>query len=303
MGKKRASRLNKPQSCEMDGKLESLKSLNAMLMKETFERRQEVDSLQSQLTQLMELIHNERDEMKGKTKSVELKLVETDNKLVDIQNEVLKLNVQKKVLVDENAEKDRKIEAMARDKTSMEKCLAESNWAVDRMKKEIEEIVKDREALEADRNVELKNRNELEKKVSALNEFGMNMQKVETKLRENVAVLEKRFVESVELQKQKDMEINMLVQEKRERENNFTRLMEEKGMLMRNFHEATEQLDEHKKMLKEMSQNKYVIEQDISLLKIELSKTRKDHDHNKKRFWVFISSSAAILAAAIAYAW
>uniref|UniRef100_A0A5B7CDT0 Uncharacterized protein n=1 Tax=Davidia involucrata TaxID=16924 RepID=A0A5B7CDT0_DAVIN len=258
------------------------------------ERESEIEFLKKKLSEVVVEIDNERevstragrerDAMRSEldvqmeeTNRLGLKLIEAEKRERKIQEEFRKLEMEFIGVMEEKEERDRRIESMMRDKGSIERSLAESNRVIEHLKRGIEGIVREKEGIEEERNVEVKKKNELENIVDELNKMVLGLQKEEERLRFSVADLEKRCVEGAEKQKQMVMEIDGLVQEKKEFEKSFESLIEDKSLVMMDLDEVRKLLDDQKQKTDQIVQEKIEIEEvkarkesDIAALKKEV---------------------------------
>lgn len=149
---------------------------------------------------------------------------------------------------------------MLRDKDSIERRLGDSNRVIEGLKREIEEMVREKKGIEEERNVEVLKKNELQISVAALNEMVLGLQKEEQKLRASVLNWEKRCVVDEEKEKEMEKQINELVNERKERERSFENLVQEKGLVKKELDEALKELDEQKQKMEEVVRKKVEIE-------------------------------------------
>ncbi|KAL0312930.1 UNVERIFIED_CONTAM: hypothetical protein Sradi_5692300 [Sesamum radiatum] len=195
----------------------------------------------------------ERDELKTKLdlqieegKGLSANLIELAERKVELEREIGELQVAYNGVFIEKDEKEMRIEAIMREKGSVERSLAESNKLIEEMKKELQGVLSEKDGIEEAKNVEMVKRQELENAVRGLNEMVINLQKEEEKLRVNVAVLEKKCVVGDERQKEMVREIDQLVEERKATEKNIQGLIDEKTVVEKDFKEAMRQLAEQK---------------------------------------------------------
>ncbi|CAL5330316.1 unnamed protein product [Camellia sinensis] len=242
------------------------------------ERESEIGVLKKKLRDLVVEIENERDGssrlcrerdvLNGRldaqieeTNGLRLELNEAEKRERKIQEEVEKMKMKYNAVMEEKNERERRIESVLRDKDSIERNLAESNRVIEELKTEIEEIVSEKKGIEEERSLEMMKKKEFETAVGALNEKVVSLQKEEQRLRANVADLEKRYVESVEMEKQMVEKIDVLVKEMKEKERSFESLIEEKGLIKKDLNQSLKGLDDQKRKMDEIVRKKIEIEE------------------------------------------
>ncbi|KAL2237970.1 UNVERIFIED_CONTAM: hypothetical protein Sindi_0988700 [Sesamum indicum] len=216
----------------------------------------------------------ERDELKAKLdlqieegKGLGPKLIELAERKVELEREIGELQVAYNGVFREKEEKEMRIEAIMREKSSVERSLAESNKLIEEVKEELRGVLV---GIEEAKNVEMVKRQELENAVRGLNEMVINLQKEEEKLRVNVAELEKKCVEGDERQKEMVREIDQLVEERKATEKNIQGLIDEKTMVEKDFKEALQQLAERKHKIEEMLNEKIIVLESKDRLETEV---------------------------------
>lgn len=240
------------------------------------ERESEIGVLKKKLSDLVVEFENERDGssrlcrerdvLNGKldvqikeTNGLRLKFNEAEKREREIQEEVEKMKMKYNVVMEEKNERERRIESVLRDKDSIERNLAESNRVIEELKTEIEEIVSEKKGIEEERSLEMMKKKELETVLAALNEKVVSLQKEEQRLRAKVGDLEKRYVESVEMEKQMVKKIDVLVKEMKEKERSFESLIEEKGLIKKDLNQSLKGLDDQKRKMDEIVRKKIEI--------------------------------------------
>ncbi|KAM7476972.1 hypothetical protein LguiB_024215 [Lonicera macranthoides] len=235
-------------------------------------------------------VSQERDEIRTRfdaqveeTDRLRVKLTQMEKKERLIEEVVCKLKGECKSLVEEKEERERRLESMKRDTESIERCLVESNRVIEEMKREIGETVREKEVIAEEKNLEVVKRTELESEVSQLEEMVLSLQKEEERLRGSIIVLEKECGEGIEKEKETVKKIDTLVKEKEEREKNFKKLSEEKGLIVKDLNQVMKQLGEQKKIVEAMSREKIEVEKakgndekEIVELKKELGKFKSN---------------------------
>ncbi|KAL0395212.1 UNVERIFIED_CONTAM: hypothetical protein Slati_4487400 [Sesamum latifolium] len=208
----------------------------------------------------------ERDELKAKLdlqieegKGLSANLIELAERKVELEREIGELQVAYNGVFIEKEEKEMRIEAMMREKGSVERSLAESNKLIEEMKKELQGVLSEKDGIEEAKNMEMVKRQALENAVRGLNEMVINLQKEEEKLRVNVAVLEQRCVVGDERQKEMVREIGQLVEERKATEKNIQGLIDEKTVVEKDFKAALQQLAEQKNKIEEMVNEKIIM--------------------------------------------
>ncbi|KAI3468963.1 hypothetical protein Pfo_025626 [Paulownia fortunei] len=208
----------------------------------------------------------ERDEVRDKLdqqleegKGLRANLIEFEERKRAIEREIGELRVAYDAVVREKEEREMRIELITREKDSIERSLVESNKLIDEMKEELHGVVREKEGVEKEKNVEMVKSQELENAVNGLNEMVVNLQKEEVKLHAIVAELEKKCFEGEERQKQMGREIDQLVEERKLSEKRIDGLADEKTAIEKDFSEALNQLAEQKHKIEEMVNENIVI--------------------------------------------
>uniref|UniRef100_A0A2N9E768 Uncharacterized protein n=1 Tax=Fagus sylvatica TaxID=28930 RepID=A0A2N9E768_FAGSY len=214
------------------------------------EREAEIGFLKKEVNELKANLGNERDrftrvcrerdllktEIDGlveETKGLRGKVVEMEKKERKIEKEAEKLKVKCEGLKGEKVEIEKAVEAVKREKELVEKKLDESTRLIDGLKREIDGVEREKGVVERDRSVKEVKIGELEKEVEELNEFITKMQREEDVLRAKVLELEKRIDEAMDKEKEMVMEIKLLVEEKREKEQSIENLKEQRDSVQR----------------------------------------------------------------------
>lgn len=256
------------------------------------ENQSQIRLLKNKLSELVVEIKNEkdvsnqvtceRDEMRSErdiqieeTNGLKQKLIETERREKVILEEVEKLRVNYNNIVEEKEDRERKIESITKDKDAIERSIVELNWVIKGLKRETEEMGREKGAVEAERNAKVVKINELENSVTLLKDMVLTLQKEEEKLRGNVAGLEKKCGEWQEKENQMVMEINVLVEENKKREKSLESLIDEKGLIMKDLDKALRQLDEQKGKLEEITKAKSFVDEAKDIGESEIAELKR----------------------------
>lgn len=241
-----------------------------------YEKESEIGSLSGKLSEIEATLGDERevsrrvcverDETKGKLdlqieegKRLRENLLEFEEKKRAVEREIGELRVTYNAVVGEKEEREMRIESITREKDSVERSLAESNKLSENIKKELDRVVREKEGIEEEKNVEMSKRQELENAISGLNDMVVNLQNEEVKLQAYVAELEKKCVEGEERQRDMRREIDQLVVEKKLCEKRNEELADERTAIEKDFNKAVGQLAEQKHKIEEMVNENIVI--------------------------------------------
>lgn len=210
-----------------------------------------------------------------------VRLVKTEKREKEVEVEVGKLRVEYNTLAEEIKDRERKIQSMVREKELVENSLLDSHEVIEDLRGQIDEIVREKEGIEVERNEEVKKNGELQNTVNGLNDMVVSLQKEEVKLRENLAVLEKKCLEGLRKEEEMEKKINELVKGNNEKEIRFESLIEEKGVVEKELDEALKQLDEEKKKIELTTTEKNEMEEAKVRRETEIVELQKQLDELK----------------------
>ncbi|KAI3776764.1 hypothetical protein L1987_46553 [Smallanthus sonchifolius] len=338
---------HQPMDDAASEKLHSLKSLNALLVKETVERRQQVDSLVQSNTYLESEVNRsvmEKDSLQAEMNAMAEKAVALEierglavvfmtaqvNRLAEERRETEKWNREKeleiaelnrrleqlliqideqrgveterdeiRVLLDarirqvnelllkvtkaeenearvltevgelkgkcdglmvENAACEKRIESKMREKEDLRMSLVERNGVVDELRWDIARLVEEKSAIADEKNAQDGRNTELQVKVDELKKLVEGLRAEERELIEKIAVLQEKYVESSRNEVEMKMEINVLVEEKKESERRVERLGEEKGLVAKDLEDVVKELEQQKLSLERVVEEKTDLE-------------------------------------------
>ncbi|PPS04746.1 hypothetical protein GOBAR_AA15936 [Gossypium barbadense] len=268
-------------------KIQNLKSLNSLLVKEAFESRQQIDSLvQAKEALEVELIERKKLEAEESEKNVS---VELQNGLVSVYmvNQMKELGVERETVIGAlknkvsgligSLEEERKMlslvceerdlvrndfELQVNEGKLMKEKLTEMEGnerkfveEIGKLKVEYDRLVWEKEELEKVKSSMVKDRNLLEKNMTDM------AGEVEHLRRENEKV---NCGEAMDREAERAIEIGALVEEKRAKERSIERLMEEKDFMSRSLEaimvESEDRQRRIEKLLEESDANRRVLE-------------------------------------------
>lgn len=261
---------------ETSEKLENLKSLNAMLLKETVERRQQVDSLQISNGSLESELT--RSKMEKKVLQAELTQLTDETVLMELQRSVVCVFV--KVQVSEKAEiiakerdgfvkerikiekklggLEREMRESMREKSEIEKMKREKENEIGFLKKRLSEVA-----------VEIGN----EKKISG--SVSQERDEIRTRFDAQVEETDRLIVKLIQMEKKERHieevvyklkgECKSLVEEKEERERRLESMKREKDSIERCLVESNRVIEEMKREIGEIVREKEVIVEENNL--------------------------------------
>ncbi|KAI3761804.1 hypothetical protein L1987_52226 [Smallanthus sonchifolius] len=328
-------------------KLHSLKSLNAMLVKETVERRQQVDSLVQSNTYLESEVNRsvmENDSFWSEMNATAEKAVALEiergvavvfmtaqvNRLAEERRETEKLNREKELeiadlnrrleqllvqideqrgvetdrdeirvrldarihevnelvskvtkaeenearvltevgelkrkcdgLTVENAANEKRIESVMREKEDIRTSLVETNGLVAKLRGDIARLVEEKNAIADEKNAQDGRNSELQVKVDELKKLVEGLRVEERELVEKIAVLEEKYAASSRNEVEMKVEIDRLVEEKKESERRVERLGEEKGLVAKDLEDVVKELKQQKLSLERVVEEKTELE-------------------------------------------
>ncbi|KAF5740560.1 paramyosin [Tripterygium wilfordii] len=288
-------------------KLQNLKSLNSLILKETVQKRQQVESLvkakeglqagltlageenvglmlekdlllvfvetqmgfefdglvrqRSESESVIGLLKSEMNGVMSDLESERGKLRQVCQERDLLKGEMAKLNREYELLLEEKLEREEDIEAIRRESEVVKINLGEMEIVTENMKREIESIVKEKEEIEGEKKGQILVISELEKEVQKLNEIIRNLGKEGEVVHKKALDLEKIYSQAMEQKRVRENEFDALVAEKKEKENAFQRLREDKyscetlyrmaQMEIENFRESREKLIQEKNEIEE----------------------------------------------------
>ncbi|XVF14594.1 hypothetical protein REPUB_Repub09cG0074200 [Reevesia pubescens] len=263
-------------------KLQNLKSLNSLLVKEAFERRQQIESL-VQAKEALEAELSERKEVDEKNVSLELQnglisiSMETQLKEMGVEREreieVLKMKVNKSSLmkkklmemeknerkfvkevgtlkvecnkfVGEKKELEKVKSLVVKKKDLLEKNMKDMVKEVESLRKKIEKVAREEKEIYIEKNEQKVKIGEMEKDMQEMSKVILSMRKEEGILWSKVFELKKNYGEAMDREAERAIEIGALVEEKRAKEKSIERLMEEKDFVSRSLEVTMVESDE-----------------------------------------------------------
>ncbi|CAF1938996.1 BnaC05g46670D [Brassica napus] len=294
----KATKLSRQSSMEEDHheKVQNLKSLNAMLVKQTVEKRQQIDSLANAKTELeTELARYgaERGEMRGELDQVrdenlglrmELGLVmdyvgcrfremgvgvervvrdrDVIKGVFELQSEELnKLKESVVVLVEERMVREE-------ERIEMEKAMEEKEEEIEGLRSEKNEM----EIVKSDQRGEIE---ELERKLGEVSDAVESLRKEEKALRGVVVRLEKNLDESVEKERVMMVQIGVIGKEKMVKESELERLNKEKSSVEKQMVMVSVQCLDKEKLIDQLCREKVELEERVfsgEAKRVELSR-------------------------------
>ncbi|KAL0817782.1 hypothetical protein Bca101_074226 [Brassica carinata] len=308
----KATKLSRQSSMEEDHheKVQNLKSLNAMLVKQTVEKRQQIDSLANAKTELeTELARYgaERGEMRGELDQVsdenlglrmELGLVmdyvgcrfremgvgvervvrERDvikNEFELQCGEVNKLKESVVVLVEKEASLEVVIEGLRGEKEKLveEKIVLEK--AMEEKKEDIEGLKREKNEMEIVKSDQRGEIEELERKLGEVSDAVESLRKEEKALRGVVVRLEKNLDESVEKERVMMVQIGVIGKEKMVKESELERLNKEKSSVEKQMVMVSVQCLDKEKLIDQLCREKVELEERVfsgEAKRVELSR-------------------------------
>ncbi|KAF5199774.1 myosin-9 [Thalictrum thalictroides] len=249
------------------------------------ELKKSVDVLNAELVQARGVLDRgviEKDEilkrLSVQTKEMErvkVQILELEKCNSATEMELGKLRNERRGLMDERKERERKFEGVLKEKTMIEQNMVEMSKLVEELKGDIKRIDGEKEVIEQEKTKDEIMIAELEKEVERLQVVMQNAQKEEANLHSVVANLEKKNVEALEKQEQTQLEVEALVREKTEIQKSFELLMEEKNSISKNLETALNQLKSEKSKMADIINEKAAIEKAKSVREVEIDNLQK----------------------------
>ncbi|XP_042987225.1 paramyosin-like [Carya illinoinensis] len=158
-----------------------------------------------------DLLKTEIDDVAKEANGLREKVVEMERKERTTLGEIKKLQMECEGLLKEKLEMESVVKGLKREKESVEWNLDESIRVIERLRSDIERVLREKGEVERERSVQELNIGELEKKVRELNEIVMNLRQYEEVLRLKVFEFEKKIAEAMDKEKEMNLEINVLM--------------------------------------------------------------------------------------------
>lgn len=210
----------------------------------------------------------ERDVVKGdfdglavEANGLRSKVVEMEERERCAEEEVERVRLQCRGLVEEKCEKERVVEAMMREKDVAERKRGELESVVEDLKREIGRIAREKNEIDKAKSGQELMVSCLEKEVGKLNEVGLSLRAEKEGLEKKVLELEDCVGEAAAKEREMEREIKALVKEKKEKEDSVERLNEEVKTQKEILDMVTEELRNKEQRLKEVAQKKNEIEE------------------------------------------
>ncbi|KAG2272913.1 hypothetical protein Bca52824_067468 [Brassica carinata] len=284
----KATKLSRQSSMEEDHheKVQNLKSLNAMLVKQTVEKRQQIDSLANAKTELeTELARYgaERGEMRGE--------------LDQVRDENLGLRMELGLVMDYVGCRFREmgvgVERVVRDRDVIKGVFELQSEELNKLKESVvvlveERMVREEERIEMEKAMEEKEEEieglrseknemeiELERKLGEVSDAVESLRKEEKALRGVVVRLEKNLDESVEKERVMMVQIGVIGKEKMVKESELERLNKEKSSVEKQMVMVSVQCLDKEKLIDQLCREKVELEERVfsgEAKRVELSR-------------------------------
>ncbi|KAK3441713.1 hypothetical protein EUGRSUZ_B02029 [Eucalyptus grandis] len=241
-------------------------------------RDAEVEGLRARVSELVGSLERERavlGDVRGERDSLKAEcagLVEKAGLLKESLSEVEKvrrnlegsferLKLQNEKLVREKEEGERAVEAAMRERDSAENSLAQAGVEAGELKSRVEELGRVNKDLEMEKDGQQVKIDELEKEMAVLNEIEVSLRREEGKLRERVSELENKCDVGVEKEKEMVGQINVLIEEKRGKDEKIEELKEKINSVERLLKVAEKELEEKDRLMEGIVRKKIEIEE------------------------------------------
>ncbi|GER25690.1 prefoldin chaperone subunit family protein [Striga asiatica] len=173
-------------------------------------------------------------------------LVKLEEREMAVGRELGELRDAYDLVVGDNGGMKLRIDAITKEKDSIQRSLTESNKLVEASREKLSGVIRERKVIEDEKESEVVRSQKLEKDVNTLNEIVNALQKEECKLRDVVAVLENKCTVGEERQKEMEREIDRLLEEKKASEEKIEGLAAHKTAVEREMKDKLEKLAEEK---------------------------------------------------------
>ncbi|KAD3338317.1 hypothetical protein E3N88_33838 [Mikania micrantha] len=210
---------------------------------------------------------DERDEIRThlddrilEVDELRLKLIEAESKEAQVLTKVAELKANYDRLTVENIDFERRIESIMKERDDLQTGLIESNGVVDELKRSIAELLEQKNVIAAEKTKTDGKNSELQALVDELKKMVESMKIKEGTLQKKFDVLEKKHAASLKNEVEKKIEINELVEEKKETELRIERLVKEKGFVAKALEDAMKELEQQKLLMNQVVQEKTKLE-------------------------------------------
>lgn len=280
----------------LEREFEMLKSERDVEIRELVKKVDELKDDTENEKEASSRVMREKDEMKyqldlqiKEANGLREKVAEVEESEKNIRDEVHKLKMDCKGLMEEKEDRERTILSLKKDKDSVEKGLTESGRVIADLKMEIGKTVRQKMEIEEDRIVQAAQINELKKEVSRLNESVVALRDEEESMRVKYSVLEKSNAEAVEQREQMLIEFNALQTEKREKERDIENLLEEKKLITKSLENFQMELKKQKQNVEDLVREKSEIAEERNGQLLKINELEKEVSH--------LNNSALVLRA------
>ncbi|KAG6402836.1 hypothetical protein SASPL_135050 [Salvia splendens] len=186
-------------------------------------------------------------------------LAELSEKIRDFEREIGESRSAYNALVSEKEGMATRIKLLIEEKDLSVRDLMESNKLMEKMKDEINVIVREKEEVEKEKNGEIGKRQELENVVTGINEMVAGLKKEEAKLLKMVAELDKKCAEGETKLSEMWKDTDRLVGEVKLSEKRYKELAAEKGVIENELNDARKNLAERSHELEGLANEKIAI--------------------------------------------
>ncbi|KZV45964.1 cingulin-like protein 1 [Dorcoceras hygrometricum] len=272
----------------IEGKMKGLERETMELKEVIDEKETEIGSLYGKLTEaeaalgsereVSSRVRSDRDEMKGKLdarieecEGLIDRIVELEERKRELEVEMESLQVGYDGVLAKNKELEKKIEVLVTEKDLTKKNLSESNLLFEKLKKELQAVIKEKEGIEEEKYTEMVKTSQLEDHVRRLNEMVESLREEKEALCANVAELEMKCVKSEEKQNEMGRKIEKLLEEQKLGEKRFECLIGEKDAIERDLGDALKQLDDTREKIEDLVKENTVLVEAKDRLDIEIS--------------------------------
>ncbi|KAK4751139.1 hypothetical protein SAY87_004621 [Trapa incisa] len=175
-----------------------------------------------------------------------------------------KLKVEHERLALENHESGKALEGVRREKESLGRDLARAVEGICQLKGEMDDLLKEKNDLEGVTSRQSVRIDELEKGVGELKELLATAQEEEERLQRELLVLERRYTDEKDKEKELLREMEALDMDNKEKEASIAKLKSERDLLEKKLEKAVKELEDKGQLMEEITRKKTEVEEENS---------------------------------------
>ncbi|KAK9161414.1 hypothetical protein Syun_007755 [Stephania yunnanensis] len=257
---------------EREFEIDELRKAVGLLITDLDRERKGFEGVSSERDETRKLVDVQMEELRG----LRARLYEQEQRNVVVEEEVGRVLAEMRGLVEERKVRERLFESLRAEKMSVERKLVESLSSIEGLRRDIVEVEREKEEIEAEKAKQVVGIAELQKEVVQLRAAISALKEEEKGFRSEVFKLKKSNAEALQKQEMPLLDFGNLVEEKREAEGKLKLLLDEKDLIKKSLEAALLQLEEDKRREDGIVREKAEIEQKSATQEFELLELRKE---------------------------